>query len=348
MAEASDSIGVTGPGPKESNHDSEKAWIDIYSLELEFRNYLGESPFWMAETSTVYWVDILKGTINSWHSTTGQTKIWDIKQKVGCVVPVQGETDIVLLASLKGIGLYDLRAKTWFHNYGDPEHKLLTNRWNDGKCGPDGRFWIGSMNHTDTEASIERGERDGSLYVLNGRETNPCFRKQKGYIGISNGIAWSRDGSRMYFIDTPSQSVQEYEYRNRNSHNPLKLLNIDCITIPKEDGAPDGCAMDMSDNLWIALWGGGAIQQYSTATGEKLLSIDIGEKYPTSVAWIGVDLDMLFVTTAKGDTLTKILDDENDAERRDTGQNYIIDFSNCNVRGVPVSGFRMGHIDENV
>ena len=78
----------------------------------------------------------------------------------------------------------------------NPESGLPGNRFNDGKCGPDGRFWAGSMSHTD-----EPGK--GSFYVF---DTDHSITKKINNVSISNGLAWSADCQTLYYIDTPTHA----------------------------------------------------------------------------------------------------------------------------------------------
>ena len=352
-------------------------------------NFLGESPFFQLETDRVYWVDILKGTLNYWHRITGQIGRWDLKQRIGCAIPIKNTPNTFMIGAAKGLALFDIQSEKWCHTYSNPEHHLITNRWNDGKCGPDGTLWIGSMNGFDTDKSLKEGLREGALYYLDGsvNELGERLKKRLDYIGISNGIAWSKSGLLMYFIDSSSQRVSEYHYldkqsqlstnrdksyltsknardEKRNNHGVgigvgigvgnssgvgvginIKASRLDLIVIPKSKGTPDGCAMDRDDNLWIALWNGGAIEQYSTIDGTLLNHVALPDRYVTSLTWFGPDLDKLFITTAMSDSLVEILDDlqkpQEERQLTDKGRVYVIDFSKTNIRGLPVNSFEM-------
>lgn len=319
-------------------------------------NFLGESPFYQPETDRVYWVDILKGTLMFWCSKTGQIGRWDLKQHIGCAVPIKQSPNSFLISLTKGLGLFDIQTETWSHTYANPEHHLLTNRWNDGKCGPDGVLWIGSMNGFSTEKSLKEGLREGSLYCLDCMVANPVMRKRLDYIGISNGIAWSKSGLLMYYIDSFSQKVSEYHYyphqlkkKDSSVNSTITPSRLDLIKIDKIKGSPDGCAMDADDNLWIALWNGYAIEQYSTKDGSLLNHVALPDRYITSLTWFGPELDKLFVTSAMSDSLVEILDDlqkeEGRENKKDTsvqkGRIYVIDFSKTQVRGLPVNSFEI-------
>ena len=72
---------------------------------------------------------------------------------------------------------------------------------------------------------------------------------------IPNGIAFTKDSKKMYFIDTPTKVVKEYSYNLRSGNckflrEVIKFKNI---------GVPDGMDIDNNGNLWIAEWGGNCV-----------------------------------------------------------------------------------------
>ena len=76
-------------------------------------------------------------------------------------------------------------------------------------------------------------------------------------VTISNGLAWSADGRTMYYVDTPTQRIDAFEFTASTgaigNRHPV-------VHIPLADGAPDGLTIDAEGGLWVALWGGGAVR----------------------------------------------------------------------------------------
>jgi sugar lactone lactonase YvrE len=64
-------------------------------------------------------------------------------------------------------------------------------------------------------------------------------------------------------------------------------------------GMPDGMAIDQQGMLWIALWGGFAVQRWDPTTGNQLETIQLPAPNITSCAFGGPNLDYLFITSAK-------------------------------------------------
>jgi sugar lactone lactonase YvrE len=141
--------------------------------------------------------------------------------------------------------------------------------------------------------STEGKSGAGSLYRLNPDST---VQRMIENVSISNGIAWSLDHTRMYYIDTPTQKVMGYDYDNVTG----QISNgKSVIEIPSAMGAPDGMTIDSEGNLWICLWGGAAVGCWNPVSGELLRTIQVPAKNVTSCAFGDADLGTLYITTAR-------------------------------------------------
>ena len=123
-------------------------------------------------------------------------------------------------------------------------------RFNDGGCDPAGRFLIGSLALDDEQAArhaeaLFRLEFDGSVSELDAD------------LGLSNGLAWSPDGTEFYSIDTVPGIVWVRSYEPVTGAYGERRVLLDI------DGAPDGMCVDEHGNLWIAIWGAGEIRCYT-------------------------------------------------------------------------------------
>lgn len=94
-------------------------------------------------------------------------------------------------------------------------------------------------------------------------------------VTTSNGIVWSLDNTKMYYIDTPTQKVMQWDYDNETGEitNPKTAVEV-----PGEMGYPDGMTIDAEGNLWVALWGGSAVSCWNPVTGELLRTIEVPAK----------------------------------------------------------------------
>ncbi|MCP1183507.1 SMP-30/gluconolactonase/LRE family protein [Paenibacillus sp. 1781tsa1] len=244
---------------------------------------LGEGPSWDAENNRLLWVDIESFKVHVYDPATGQDQAYDVGEHVGAVVPYRGDEVVVALRS----GFHTFHLITGeLHAIEDPEQDKDTNRFNDGKCDANGRFWAGTM-------SMNNESKAGSLYCL--EEGQPVRTMVQG-VSTSNGLGWSPDRKTMYYIDTPTRSIDRFDFdltagtiQNRTS----------VIHIPEELGFPDGMTVDGEGMLWVAHWGGGRITRWNPDTSELLQQIDIPADQVTSCCFGGPDLEELYITTAR-------------------------------------------------
>lgn len=246
---------------------------------------LGEGPVWDHRTQELWWTDITNGLLHCYLPKEDSNKTYEIGQMVGTPIPCE-EEGLLLLAMHHGFAFFNRETGT-LSLISDPESDLPNNRFNDGKCDPAGRLWAGTM-----KIGMPR-EPVGNLYRL---DTDLKVMKQLSGIYISNGLAWTKDGSTMYYIDTVTQKVQRFKYdlSTGEIEKEADVLKFKMIW-------PDGMCIDENDNLWIAFYGAGKVCCYDPRTGEKLEQIKVAATCPTSCAFGGEDLETLFITSAAHD-----------------------------------------------
>ncbi|SHO63787.1 sugar lactone lactonase YvrE [Algoriphagus zhangzhouensis] len=166
------------------------------------------------------------------------------------------------------------------------EQEFPLHRFNDGKVDPKGRIWIGTLSTLFTEGA-------GSLYCIS---EDLSVEKKLGNLTISNGMAWTEDQWTFYFIDTPTQQVQEFDF---DSETGAITFNRIVIQVPKELGSPDGMCIDQEGMLWIAQYGGSGVYRWNPKSGELLDKIELPVPHVTSCAFGGPNLDQLLITTAQ-------------------------------------------------
>ncbi len=255
---------------------------DQVELVLDAKATLGEGAIWHAPGQVLYWVDILAGQVHVFKPSTGVDRAVEAGQPVGTVVPRRSGG--VMVAVQHGFGSLDLETGE-LHIVNDPEADRPGNRFNDGKCDPAGRFWAGTMQ--------EGAPNQGSLYVL---EAEGRVWRALSEVTTSNGIAWSHDHQTMYYIDTPTREVAAFDYDLETGAIGNRRV---AVTIPADDGAPDGMTIDAEGMLWVAHWNGGRVTRWDPARGWLLQTIRLPVSRVTSCAFGGPGLDELYITSAR-------------------------------------------------
>ncbi len=255
------------------------------SLLYPSQCYLGEGPFWHAERKSCFWVDIEGEKLfeYKWIEKTVQCRELDFR----VTLVVQDKNDHLILGLEGGVARYNLDSEnlSWLI---DVEKDYPKHRCNDGKVDSKGRLWLGTLH-------MDFNEGSGSLYSL---DENLLLNKKHGNLTIANGLAWSPDNTRLYFIDSPTNKVQSFVFDEPTGHI---IFEKDVIHIPKEMGAPDGMAIDEEGMLWIAQWGGFGVYRWNPLDGKLLSVLKLPVPNVSSCAFAGENLDHLIITTARQD-----------------------------------------------
>jgi sugar lactone lactonase YvrE len=238
---------------------------------------------WHHERKSCFWVDIENHLLFEYNWLNKSTNTWTFERKI--TLAVKGKDDELILGFQGGIGRFNMASEKleWLLDL-DKEREDI--RCNDGTCDRSGRLWIGTL-----QMEFKKGA--GALYLV---EKDLNVQKKISDVTISNGIAWSRDNSKMYFIDTPTQKVESYHYEEESGNI---IYEKTAINIPKELGSPDGMTIDEEGMLWIGHYGGFGVYRWNPSTGELLEKISLPVPNVTSCSFAGEALDHLFITTAR-------------------------------------------------
>lgn len=231
----------------------------------------------------LWWCDVKVPSLSSYDPASGALKTY----------PVPGNT-LGSWAFMKGgdllLALEDgLYAWTLGTHEARPIHRIAhahpQQRLNDGRCDARGRFWVGSMNQTYRETPV------GVFYRL---DIDGTATEVFDGFTVPNSVAFSPDQRRMYFADTPAKKIFVFDFDLDAGHLSNKRLFADCTG---SAGGPDGSTVDVDGCLWNADFKGSRVVRY-TPGGAIDTVIPLPVSQPTSCAFGGKDLDLLFITTA--------------------------------------------------
>lgn len=237
----------------------------------------GEGPVWDATRRALLLVDMLRGDV------VNLTDAGVDRRHVGAVAAAvrPRRAGGWVLGIERGFALADA-------TFDDvrPLPPLWTDpdvRMNDGACDPYGAFLCGSLSTTGHP-------RRGTLWRMTpDHAAEPVLHD----VTVSNGLGWSADGSRAYYVDTATQRIDVFRYDPASGFTERRTLAV----IAHEDGAPDGLAVDAEDGVWVALIGGSAVHRYA-ADGRLTHRIRVPVAQPTACAFGGPSLETLFITTS--------------------------------------------------
>lgn len=253
---------------------------------LKVGNVLGEGVIWDHRRARFWWTDIEGSKLFRYDSVAENLESWQTPERLACLAPVSGRDDLVV-AFASGFAFYqpETNAVDWIHKI---ESDNPGTRMNDGRTDRQGRFWAGSMTESPKEATYK-----GALYCL---DHDLSLSKHVKGLAITNSLCWSPNGDTMYHCDTPNRTIENYTFNTQSG-----MPSLDRSFIQTDKGCyPDGSCIDADGFLWNAQWGGGKVVRYSP-TGEVDLELEVPTSQPSCVAFGGVDLNLLCVTTARQD-----------------------------------------------
>ena len=257
---------------------------------LAAENIVGESAIWDIRRKRLFWVDIVGKTIHALTPETGAHQSWATPDFVTSIGLRKDGGAVVGLT--KEICLWDFG--DGFATLASVESELPGNRLNEGVVGPDGAFWIGTMqNNINPDGSATDITQDtGRLYrcSADGQVTPLC----DDLFGITNTLVWTDEGD-LITADTLRNELYRYRYNPKTR----KLSNKRTILSGFDRGFPDGSTMDAEGYIWNCRVAGGGCVTRIDPEGRIDRVVDLPCSWPTSCAFGGEKLDTLYVTSAR-------------------------------------------------
>ena len=244
---------------------------------------LGEGCVWSPLEDLLVWVDITGQAVHRFDHASGQpVSVWRYNESVGNAALRAGGGLALGLGNTVTLTDRVGAIESVIELPGEPE----TNRANDGAVDPAGRLFQGTMSNT------EPGSPVAALHLV---DADGIARRVLSDVMISNGIGWSPDRSTMYYIDTLTFRVDQFDYDpdtgEIEGRRPF-------VTFDGSSGGPDGMTVDADGCLWVAMFGGFGVQRFSPE-GEQLETVVTpGAPQTTCCCFGGPDLDTLYITTA--------------------------------------------------
>jgi sugar lactone lactonase YvrE len=252
---------------------------------------LGESPVWHPREHALYYCDIPGHKLQRYDPASGELRHWQFGTDVASLAPRLDGT--LLLAMRDGLWRFD-PASGERTRIAEPPYEPSNERFNDGKCDPQGRFWVGTIYEP----------RDPALASLHCYARGELVRKLDG-VTVLNGLAWSPNGRTMHWSDTKAHTIYAADFDP--AHGSLSRQRVFASFALKDSaqpldaygGRPDGAAMDAEGCYWVAMFEGQRLLRLSP-DGEIVREVALPVRCPTMPCFGGPDLKTLYITTARG------------------------------------------------
>jgi sugar lactone lactonase YvrE len=250
----------------------------------------GEGVVWHPEEAAIYWTDINRRLLHRYTLTNSSVDTWQFEQPVTAVALTNDPEQLLIVLGGSVILWHTkscCRTATLFQLPSWP-----ATRCNDARVGPDGALWFGTMqnNVRSDGGSTAITENLGELLCLDISGKTQVWHTG---IGITNTVAWSPAGDRLFFGDTLRNRIYISDFNSSLS----SITQPVTFTEGFPRGLPDGSAMDSQGYLWNCRYGGSCIVRFAP-DGSVAEVIETPVKNPTTCAFGGSNLKILYITSA--------------------------------------------------
>jgi sugar lactone lactonase YvrE len=255
----------------------------MFTLAADLRAEVGEGPTWDDRRRVLWMVDILAPCVIRFDPADASVHRIPVPEVCGSLALCRsGDLLVAQRASIIRLDPDSGAIAPFAEVPDEPAH----NRLNDGKVGPDGCFWVGSMD--------DRAEKHTTAMLWRVTPDGRVERRREG-LTVSNGLAWSPDGRTMWHSDSRSARIDCCDFDPATgATGPWRTV----ATMTDATGRPDGAACDAEGNYWSAGVSAGRINVISPA-GEVLRHFAFPVPAPTMPCFAGPDLRTLFVTSLR-------------------------------------------------
>jgi sugar lactone lactonase YvrE len=259
----------------------------LVETALDAKATIGESPLWCNPEQALYWIDIKEPALHRLDPASGAQRSWALASDVGGIALVQDPPG-ALVALRYGLHRLDFATGALTLLAASPFDPRLF-RFNEGACDANGRFWIGVM-FDPLEPGFPKEKGELHSFTLSGG-----LRAESDLCELHNGMAWSLDGRTFYLSHSYERRIFAHAFDPETGRMGKGGL---LAKLPENLGIPDGAAVDTEGGYWTACHGGGCLRRFHP-DGSVDRDIALPVSQPTMCAFGGVELDELYVTSAR-------------------------------------------------
>jgi len=239
---------------------------------------LVEAPVWDSEKG-LYFSDVLNGGVY----------LLDRNDKVSNVIPKRRGVGGMVLHARGGLVIGGKNI-AWVDTTGEtrvllsPEVIPGAIGFNDFTADASGRIYVGSLAYrvfADTP-------KPGFLHVI---DTDGTMRTLSDGVMLTNGLAFSPDGRRLYHSDARSELVRAYGVKPDGTVGPWSKF---CAM--GEGRVPDGLKVASDGSVWVADARGGRVAVFEP-NGAHRKDVTVPLPMVTSLCFGGDDLKDLYIVT---------------------------------------------------
>lgn len=258
-------------------------YLEVVLMQIIARKrcIIGEGPIWNDFEKKLYYTHGRGNEICIYDIATGELNVRPVP--FGCAAFCFDKNN-KLIVSAASMGVFYLNDdNTTTPLYDVEKYNLMYS--NDMKVGPDGAIYVGTLSKRKAGVG---DDVDGKLWRI---DKNGEVRMLLDELNTPNGMDWSMDEKRFYYVSGGGAPIKEYHFDKATGNIEYSGR---CVEVPNADGM----TIDNQDILYAACWGKGHIAVIDSHTMEVTDHIPVPAKAPSSCGFAGEDMNYLAVTSA--------------------------------------------------
>lgn len=156
-----------------------------------------------------------------------------------------------------------------------------------------GGFWF-------TDHGIHHERHADRTWLCYAQADGSGVREVKGPVDGANGIGLSPDGSTLYIAETYTSAIWSWQVTGPGelADGPIPLLPHGGTPVARVAGfcALDSLAIEADGNICVGTLLKGGITTVSPETTEEIDFVEVGDPWPTNIAFGGDDLKTAYIT----------------------------------------------------
>lgn len=176
-------------------------------------NISGKNVFYCHESNCLYWCDVLGAQICKLDLNTNHLSMCRIlnERTICFIIPIREMKDQFIVGAGRKLMMVNWDGNT---TMAQPIRVLCEIpvdgvRINQCKVDRQGRLFFGTMINEEQGNFLNYQKRIGSFYRFT---MSQGLVELKDKVGLSNGIAWNNNWTKMYFVDSFDLNIYEFDY----------------------------------------------------------------------------------------------------------------------------------------
>lgn len=215
-----------------------------FSLAIDSKVVLAETPIWDPRIKKLYWTDLFKGTVHRYDPSSGKDESIETGSVIGSAIP-SSDVNKLLVAVDDGMMLLDFCTGK-LELIVCPEPNTGHFRYNDTRCDSKGRIFTSSVSKHFTESNFDPNSMTGKFYMV---DTDKSVTVLVDKLVQFNTIFFDNQDKNLFAVDTFNKKILRFDYSVDYGATGKYEIVIEF------DDMPDGVSVDKNNNIYVCHWG---------------------------------------------------------------------------------------------